>query len=762
MKKLVLLSVLLLLLCLTSCNSELLMNNGEIVNTNNSQNTGFGNVNNSISFSYAAPENVTASTSYFQNKIVVRWKGVEGADYYSIEKASHLTEEPDETTIWNRIPRAVNKTTFEDTDSLEPSVYYSYRITAHTLDGFEGDVSEYATGTILASPVSFDASKGSDTNYIYLSWEQMPNVYSYNIYKSTYDNTTGQDNEFLKEVSTNSNQLVNMTTYRVSEEEKGKELYFVIRSVGETGEIASSSNPRLGYTRVLGAPMKPAVSSITKGTDSKAITIEFEAGAGDDLGIVITRSLNGGSEVTVYSTDNANGNIAAIEALGEGKYLVRDASVSANTNYTYSIYTYNSIGKSEAVTANGYLLSSVRDIQLAPVRDGEKLGYQIKGNWQIGYDDEERISSGTQFRYRLHLLYKNMDEEEKVLSENEFFGSEVLFFPVKENPTPEDEKKEIQRVDIAVQAYDKYSGELVASSAMVSSNVISKLSTPVSNLMIISNAEPLEGDTPNSYGIYPLNIRWSSDSDRDGGVNDGVFTLIKTGSDGSQERIVLNPSNYQKDGNSYLYKDTGITNPLVVYSYMFDTTDELGRTLGQIQKKDNCYPTITLSTLADLFGSLSLKPWDLPKYVPNEYKAYWKNSRIATLIGYGNSSSLSTQTKALEAASDKDHFRGGTIYYNAKLEGVNGSIIFEYKDFGESEYFYSTGNYSMLVSASGDGSCTTNTNGFTLYGNFPGRIGLEEIVIKSKGFSGNYNVSLTRNKADGSGTVTVTEKVQSK
>ena len=190
------------------------------------------------------------------------------------------------------------------------------------------------------------------------------------------------------------------------------------------------------------------------------------------------------------------------------------------------------------------------------------------------------------------------------------------------------------------------------------------------------------------------------------------------------------------------------TSPLVIYDYYIDTSDELGRTLGEIKHAADSYGAVTPDVYIDIFESVSLKPWDRQGYVPDEYKTYWKKSKIATLVGYGNASDLGTQMKALDDAEDSDHYRSGKVTYSAAMEGVGGQIYFTYSKFGENANYYMTGNYEMHVNASGTGSASSNTNGFEVSGMYPGKVVLDKISVKSKNFAGTY--VFTINYKDGS------------
>ena len=50
------------------------------------------------------------------------------------------------------------------------------------------------------------------------------------------------------------------------------------------------------------------------------------------------------------------------------------------------------------------------------------------------------------------------------------------------------------------------------------------------------------------------------------------------------------------------------------------------------------------------------------------------------------------------------------------------------------------GRYEMHVDSGGNGSAASGSNGFDVYGMYPGHIGLGNIRVASKAFAGSYTI----------------------
>ncbi|MDY4066676.1 fibronectin type III domain-containing protein [Bullifex sp.] len=703
MRKLILL---LLTILLISCNASILMTNGEVTKPGNSSSK--DNSSNSPVFSGEAPRTINATKSYYTNKIVIRWSSVEGADYYTLERCEHLTPEFDEDAVtFKEIEESILDTFYTDETNLKVGVYYTYRVKAHTFDGNVSKASIVTTGTILSSPSNISASKGTSISTIDIEWTQMPNVESYNIYRSTLSSVSGLESEYIATVQASRESYNLAYSYQIEDgKENGKELFFAIEGVGPTGNSAKISLPRSGYTFIPGAPSSPAVPYVTKADSTDSITLKFRS-QGASCKYLIKRYYPGSSEMIIFSEDFGN-ELSSPDA--DGYYTYVDTDVKENVEYTYSVIAYNDIGSSPATVVTGYLLSPVRNVTLLPKNNIAEIGYELNFDEPVGAGDSQRTE-----KYCYQITGYSKDGN-KLFNETKNEGNVVsLFRSVDKIVTKESQLKELWYIDVKVTL-----GSL--ESKVIQSEKIPMLPEPITTISASKNRKPLDSEEANINGVYPVTIKWESSFT-------GERILTRNGSDGSVKKFNIT-------GGTEFVDTTGEI--LVIYDYFIDTSDSFGRTLGEIKHTGDSYGAITPNKFAAVLDSVSMKPFEIQTYVPAEYKQYWKKSKIAEMVGYGNASDLSTQMKALGTAEDKDHFGGGTIKYEASMEGVGGQIYFSYNNFGENENFKLTGNYEMHVNASGTGKAGSNTGGLTVKGMYPAKISLEKISVSNKAFVGSY------------------------
>ena len=667
--------LILALALLVSCNADILINNGEIGLPDS--NGVIGGITEDVELT--APRRVNATKSIYPDSINITWSPVPGADYYTIEKTSHEVERLSGSEQWVPVQESIIGTTgYRDYSSLEPSTYYSYRVTAHTFEGESSPVSDVSTGTILASPQSISVSQGESESEIYITWTQMPYVDSYKIYMSSTDTISGVESEVQATVSSR-NGSENGFAYQIDpNREAGKELSFGIQGVGESGETAAISLPRVGYTRVPGAPVQPQYSNteegISKGSSTTGITIRFSSQArSDDIDFIIKKSSPGSAEETILDTSLSESEKDKLVVNENGEYEFTDTVVARNVLYTYSVIAKNDTGMSQAAVATGYLLSPVTNLTLTPVNTEEKFGYELSFKLPVGWDDTERMT-----KYIYEVVETNKSGE--VVSNKDYPEEEIndlisSFYNFEKEVTKEKELTELQKISITVRTDDGMETNTVTS------NTIPFIPEAITSMKATSNDRPREGEKPNENGVYPVHVSWETASTSD------TFTLFRKDQDGNTAR-------YNVSGRSYVDEST---QPLVIYEYWIEARDELGRTYGEDHAEDS-YGSVTLQVYKDIFESVSLKPWD-------------------------------------------KQGRNGRINYNAEMNGIGAIIRFTYTNFGENLNFWMNGDYSMDVDASGSGSASSGSGGFSIEGMYPGHIGIGNIRVSGKNFAGQYTVT---------------------
>ena len=714
MKKIiVLINVLITVFLFASCNADILMNNGEIIipDVGNNSTTSGGESGSGEGIVLTAPTHVDATKAYYSDRINITWDSVRYADYYTIERTEHENETMTGLETWESIPKTINRTSYQDDSYFESGKYYSYRVTAHTFEGVTSPVSDIATGLVLYSPETVSASKGTSETNIVITWDQVPYADTYRIYKSSTDTVSGVASEIIAIVGKSSSSQ-NSYSYAIDpQREAGVELSFAVQSISELGNAAEISLPQRGYTTIPGSPVQPVCTGMTRGNSTKGITITFQKQ--EDVDFVITKTSPGAAEVTVLDT-SADSDKEKLENISDTEYSFTDTQVISNVEYTYSIIAKNEIGMSPAEIVSAYLLSPVTNLTLTAVNNDTQFGYVLSFKLPVGSDDETRE---VYYSYEVTEYSKdgNIIGNPVTYSEDEI-DSIKTYYEFEEKVTKDAEMKELQRITITVKNSEGQN------SSSTGSNKIANIPEPIKTLAS-TNVKPREGDEANDYGVYPVYISWETES------SSNTFNLYRKDNAGAITKTIVK-------GNSCL---DNTTLPLIKYEYWIESRDELGRTYGE-EHALNAYGAVTFETYKDMFESLSLKPWDKQKYVPDEYKSWWKNSSVADKVNKGNASDLATQYDALGHADEKDHFHGGTVNYDATQKGAGAIIEFAYVNFGENEHWWINGRYSMNVNASGNGSASSSSSGFDIGGMYPGHIGIGNISVQSKGFVGSYTV----------------------
>jgi hypothetical protein len=185
-----------------------------------------------------------------------------------------------------------------------------------------------------------------------------------------------------------------------------------------------------------------------------------------------------------------------------------------------------------------------------------------------------------------------------------------------------------------------------------------------------------------------------------------------------------------------------ITTPIgQKYYFAVNGVDELGRESGW-SKVDSGYSAITGAKLIKYMQIYCFKPWEKidTAYLTTEYpykdkdiNTKWKNSAIYGKIKEAGMGSLS------DGITEYSYFHNGSVTYRAVASGLGGAVTFAYSNFGEVEWMYTTGNYTMNVSLDGDGTVSSKT-GLTIGGMYPAEIGMGNLGVVSQSFSGTYTV----------------------
>ena len=178
--------------------------------------------------------NIITESKIAYGKVTISWNNIPGVISYNIyfSKAAGVTQ-------WNsqKIHSAVNPITVID---LDPGKTYYFAITVVDKSGESKILSEksYAV-TNMGGFINFgDLTEESQVTkelvpegQVIMSWDNVPNAISYNIYYSDSPGTTKQNGKKIANV---------MSPFTIKGLERGKIYYFVVTAVTNIGESKES------------------------------------------------------------------------------------------------------------------------------------------------------------------------------------------------------------------------------------------------------------------------------------------------------------------------------------------------------------------------------------------------------------------------------------------------------------------------------------------------------------------------------------------
>ena len=218
-----------------------------------------------------SPEQVFASKGIHPGKIEVRWKEVENAASYVLERAVSAPDENGEYKLpedeeFVLISRAVYSTKYEDTILSDPvfnnkeyDCKYYYRVSAENI-GKGYAASEFSSiskpetqglGYLFTPPQKVVAWRGKSISEVQVSWESVKDSVGYNIYRTEKPNGTGM--EFVGKVSGSTSVFTN----EISTKEQGTEFFYKIAAVNSHGKESAVSAAAMGYSLMEGSPAAP-------------------------------------------------------------------------------------------------------------------------------------------------------------------------------------------------------------------------------------------------------------------------------------------------------------------------------------------------------------------------------------------------------------------------------------------------------------------------------------------------------------------------
>lgn len=665
---------------------------------------------------------IRCSDGLFTDRISISWKQLDGADIYKVERAPLKTETPTETTLnalrdsdYEVVSQTVNLK-IDDTSVTNKSIYYAYRVTGISLShNTSSKPSSPVVGSILSSPAEIESTKGASETNILITYSQVPGAEYYYLYKN--DNESFTDN--LVEIDRNihfNDRIQNTFTYTPSESEKGKILYFSIKTVASNGVKTQFSEARTGYTKVVGAPIKPTLY-INKGKSASSITLTFSS-FDEDTTYSISRSKNGGKESVIYNSAEEQDTPLVPDSNNNLNFT--DVNVEPNTEYVYSVYGKNALGTGEASTQNAYLLSPVKSVALIGVTEAGKLGYRLEVTPPLAAS--ENI---TDWIYVVKTQEYEPNSEEPI--ENTYnvdpidaIDSIVPFFSV----TTTGSSAEIRKVSVAVKSKTSLeqtvnmSAEVLGIPKLNDTFTFSGTKNVYDDSIGAATACTLgcvdENGIRHTYkggqlcyciGVYPVVLRWSSIP--------GVHHYRIKRSDGRE---------WTTDQLRYNDKAVAIGKK---YSYTIYAEDALSRHYeNEYRTATDCYGALTPEQFVYEFERHVEKPWEFQ----DEHPLYHQDKSKGNIWSYIRKSGTGSLTgKEGESANDDyissprtDGSYGGRVNYKATMAGLAGQVTFTATEgFGESDYIYYTHD-TQRINPNGNITEVNPTQGYTFTANIDG------------------------------------------
>lgn len=686
-----------------------------------------------------APSQIFVSDGLYAGQIEISWSAVSGAASYRLERAVVVPSgdgtysEPDESE-YDIIRASSTNTVSSDyisgtsyTDYLlvnpvytspEYTYRYYYRVSAENAYK-KYDSSDFVTspaGTLFAPPSSVKASLGDSTSYIKVTWKKSANASFYKIYRST--NSDGTNGVYLESVTSNQNWYSDS----ISSAQQGIEYYYTVLAQNSSGNTSTSSSIALGYALVEGAPSRVTGVTVSNGRGSTV--------AKDGITITWNRVASTGGYTTtynVYRTSSADSTymfIKTIDNSAETPSCTDKQSLKPNIYYYYQVQCvmtgitdttkvikgpFSSSSAADTSPAEGYLLSAPVSLTVSKVPGTSPTQCRFTFPAAIG-SESCTSNSGIYTDYNTYT-YKifggtTADLQDKELSFTLPESSLGLY--TVNIPTGDCSFFKIVTVNGSLES----SGSSTAAPAPYSPK-----SASASQHAYFSGGSYSDGSAytfeADSSGVYPVKITWSAP---DEGADGGYYIYRSTKSTESFRKINETPVTdlYYIDSN-----DTAKTG--TYYYYKILSLNSLGQGTN-------------FSNVCTGYGALTYDQY------MREYNKTIKQSQKKLTLMHKSGSTAKLGSETINGDI------GGTLYYNASVQGLGGRVIMKYTDYADyyissdsalGYYFFVNGNTNTTASMDASG---TMDGTVTCTGMYPGTVGYDNIKIIGGAANGGYYV----------------------
>jgi hypothetical protein len=654
----------------------------------------------------AAPGEFFAGTALSPRAISMNWREVEGASSYRVERAVIVPEVDGTGALQYALPAD------EDFETLAPFVYaasytdsilnapaasapeyrnrYYYRVRAQNPGaGLEpGAASEWGLGTLFAPAKNVQASLGTSRTEIRVDWEAAPGALSYEIWRSEYE--TGASPFLLDSRPGNQCFYIN----RLADSEKGKEFYYSVTAVSRSGAESVRSPLALGYTLVEGAPEKPANVALAAGAGRGGTTITLTWDADS----------NAGAWYAVYRSSSADSALSLLTKKNDSTFTATTLTDSKNPQAgLYYYYQVQALVESETgEVLKGPLSDPIEAFLLsapAGVTAEKAAGGAVRVSWYpaLGSETEQAAytyavfgddSVSGAFSAPACADVPGTAAADGVISVEVDAGNAFAFYRV------------VTKNGSVVSAPSAICGPAPASAVLSG----------------VSRAVRLDGQEPNSSGVYPVAVYWTKPASE----TPAAYHVYRSSSAGTGYRRVTDTPVQAAEGvdGAFTWIDV-------------NTTAKAGKRFF--------YKVLSLNTLGQGafysdegwgYGALSHEQYML------EYNKTLKSSQKKLTLMH-----KPVDTDKLGSES-KSGAISGTVSYNAALDGLGARIVITYSNYAD---FYIDDDPALGPSFTVSGNTNTSANmsasgtmdgTMTAAGMYPGKIYYDAIQIKGGAAAG--------------------------
>jgi len=646
---------------------------------------------------------------YSSSEIQLTWSAVRGAAYYMVERAVAASgEEPDsgdyEPLPFGRsvYPRPDGSLFYVDEilrnptlDSPEFQNRYFYRVSAFNpaqkFDESEPTVPQSAM--LFRAVTNVKASGGTSIEEIVLQWEPSVGAESYEILRSDFSN--GASATRIATVMGSQTWYTN----KVSAAEQGKDFYYKIKAVNSFNKETPESRLAYGYARVYGAPDAPnnvrLAENSGRGHSITEIKIEWDKVDEED------------AYYAVYRYSEADSSLTRLTSKTTDKFLIDNQGLKPGIYYYYRVQAILediSSGKElksqfSSADPEGFLLSSPEEVVAEKSSDGTSVTVKWK---------PAKGSEGERLQYTYNV-YTDSNPEGAF--------SNAVVSSVSSNPGA-DGYISVGGLTVATGAFFRVS--TVKGGVESGKSFVVSPSPAAAIIQYASQYAYIAGENANANRVYPVKITWKKPENEF-----PAFYHVQRSTKSGSGYAKINDEPLREDGTG----TAGFTYDSGTGVYTYIDKNEAAR-VG----RKYYYRVLSLNQLGQgSFPSDERVGWGALTY--EQYALEYNKTMGAALkkLTYmhkpGSTEKLGTETKYSSIG-------GGSIYYNAALDGLGARIIIRvtnYADFyienvpENGVYFTLNGNSNTSANMSSNG---TMDGTVTATGMYPGSLSYDGIQIK--------------------------------